>query len=180
MSALISRLRRQLPPRGSLLQESFRTTQQGDEREQYCPPSSVAYGDSPPRGSLFTKFLSHYTTRRRMRANRKGKPQHKMIFAISAMFTTSAMFAQCKEGFPSGGKKTASSLSRKRLMRGDKSALMKDTLPTRPHQTSATAAHCKKSLPPETQKTSPKSTRTVQSKTNLCPVQAGALGGSSR
>ena len=31
--------------------------------------------------------------RRRMRANRKGKPQHKMLFA---------MFAQCKEGFPSG------------------------------------------------------------------------------
>ena len=58
-----------------------------------------------------------------MRANRKGKPQHKMIFAISAMFTTSAMFAQCKEGFPLGGKKTASSLSRKRLMRGDKSPL---------------------------------------------------------
>ena len=29
-------------------------------------------------------------------------------------------------------------------------------------------------------KTSPKSTRTVQSKTNLCHVQAGALGGSSR
>ena len=49
--------------------------------------------------------------RRRMRADRKGKPQHKMIFAISAMFTTFAMFAQRKEGFPSGGKKTASSLS---------------------------------------------------------------------
>ena len=31
-----------------------------------------------------------------------------------------AMFAQRKEGFPSGGKKTASSLSRQRLMRGDK------------------------------------------------------------
>ena len=31
------------------------------------------------------------------------------------------MFAQRTEGFPSGGKKTASSLSRKRLMRGDKS-----------------------------------------------------------
>ena len=104
LSPLISRCRASFPPRGSLLQESFRTTQQGDEREQYCPPSSVSYGDSfPPRGSLFTKFLSHYTTRRRMRANRKGKPQHKMIFAISAMFTTSAMFAQCKEGFPLGG-----------------------------------------------------------------------------
>ena len=55
-----------------------------------------------------------------MRANRKSKPQHKMIFAISAIFTTSAMFAQRTEGFPLGGK-----LSRKRLMRGDKSALTK-------------------------------------------------------
>ena len=51
-----------------------------------------------------------------MRADRKGNPQCKAIFA---------MFAQCKEGFPLGGKKTASSLSRKRLMRGDKSALTK-------------------------------------------------------
>ena len=32
--------------------------------------------------------------RRRMRADRKGKPQHKMIFAL---------FAQCKEGFPLEG-----------------------------------------------------------------------------
>ena len=46
--------------------------------------------------------------RRRMRADRKGKPQHKMIFAISAMFTTFAMFAQCKKGFPLGGSCRAS------------------------------------------------------------------------
>ena len=39
------------------------------------------------------------------------------------MYATFAVFAQCKEGFPLGGKKTASSLSRKRLMRGDKFAL---------------------------------------------------------
>ena len=32
--------------------------------------------------------------RRRMRVDCKSKPQHKMIFAL---------FAQCKEGFPSGG-----------------------------------------------------------------------------
>ena len=51
-----------------------------------------------------------------MRADRKGNPQCKAIFA---------MFAQRTEGFPLGGKKTASSLSRKRLMRGDKSALTK-------------------------------------------------------
>ena len=55
-----------------------------------------------------------------MRADRKGKPQHKMIFAISAMFTTFAMFAQRKEGFPSGG-----SWRRRRLMRGDQSPLTK-------------------------------------------------------
>ena len=56
LSPLISRLRDSFPPRGSLLQESFRTTQQGDEREQYCPPSSVAYGDSPPKGKPFYKI----------------------------------------------------------------------------------------------------------------------------
>ena len=48
------------------------------------------------------------------------------------------------------------------------------------YQTCATAARCKKSIPPQATKTSPESTRTVQSETNLCHVQAGALGGSSR
>ena len=121
------------------------------------------------------------------------------------------------------GKKTASSLSRKRLMRGDKSALfigMYLSTKTERHagrslqyhvlgwcclirsalyrgairkeqpayrlahptcKTGATAARCKNALPPKTnKKTSPESTRTVQSETNLCHVQAGALGGSSR
>ena len=36
-------------PQGeAFLQESFRATQQGDEREQYCPPSSVAFGATFP------------------------------------------------------------------------------------------------------------------------------------
>ena len=61
--------------------------------------------------------------RRRMRADRKSKPQHKMIFAISAMFTTFAMFAQRKEGFPSGGRKLQAVCRRRRLMRGDQSPL---------------------------------------------------------
>ena len=55
-----------------------------------------------------------------MRADRKGKPQFKDIFDISAMYATFAVFAQCKEGFPLGRKKTASSLSRKRPMRADR------------------------------------------------------------
>ena len=46
-----------------------------------------------------------------------------MFAFLFAMYTQLfAIFAQRKEGFPLGGKKTASSLSRKRLMRGDKSA----------------------------------------------------------
>ena len=36
------------------------------------------------------------------------------------MYATFAVFAQCKEGFPLGGTKTASSLSRKRLVRADR------------------------------------------------------------
>ena len=78
---------------------------------------------------------------------------------------------------PLGGK-----LSRKRLMRGDKSALAQRlqnlTHPT--HQTGATAALCQNSVPPQTTKTSPKSTRAMQSETTLCHEKAGALGGSSR
>ena len=54
--------------------------------------------------------------RRRMRANHTVKSLLKVILA---------MFAQRTEGFPLGGKKTAGSLSRKRLMRGDQSALTK-------------------------------------------------------
>ena len=79
-----------------------------------------------------------------MRADRKGNPQCKAIFA---------MFAQRTEGFPLGGKKTASSLSRKRLMRGDKSALMKDTLPTRPNHQSCAKPHF---LPPRTSQSTQK------------------------
>ena len=49
-----------------------------------------------------------------MRADRKSKPQHKMIFAL---------FAQRKEGFPSGGRKLQAVCRRRRLMRGDQSPL---------------------------------------------------------
>ena len=45
-----------------------------------------------------------------MRADREDIPRFKVLFAL---------FAHRKEGFPSGGKKTASSLARQRLMRGD-------------------------------------------------------------
>ena len=47
-------------------------------------------------------------------------------------------------------------------------------------KTSATAALCNNSPPPKPTKTSPKSTRPEQSKTNLRSARAGAFGGSSR
>ena len=87
-----------------------------------------------------------------MRADRQGKPQHKMIFAISAMFTTFAMFAQRKEGFPSGGRKLQAVCRRRRLMRGDNSALTKGIhSPYAPHtrRSGATAAPYKAFAPPD-------------------------------
>ena len=53
------------------------------------PDERVTHHSLPLRGGRCRR-------RRRMRADRKSKPQHKMIFAL---------FAQCKEGFPSGGRK---------------------------------------------------------------------------
>ena len=120
LSPLISRLRRQLPPEGkpsvgsasyiesasnfnpsiNILQKTKFTLKEVSQNEK------VTHHSLPLRGGRCRR-------RRRMRADRKGKPQHKMIFAISAMFTTFAMFAQRKEGFPSGG-----SWRRRRLMRG--------------------------------------------------------------
>ncbi len=45
-------LTRQLPPQGeAFLQESFPTTRQGDEREQYCPPSTPSCGRGSDRGT---------------------------------------------------------------------------------------------------------------------------------
>ena len=70
---------------------------------------SSAFESLPLRGGRWRR-------RRRMRANHTVKSLLKVI---------PAMFAQRTEGFPLGGKKTASSLSRKRLMRGDQSALTK-------------------------------------------------------
>ena len=61
--------------------------------------------------------------RRRMRANHTVKSLLKVILA---------MFAQRTEGFPLGGKKTASSLSRKRLMRGINLHLQKAYIPYAP------------------------------------------------
>ena len=91
---------------------------------RFIPPHQSLSRQLPPKGKPFCKipFALH---NKATRVNRKGKPQFKDIFDISAMYAMYAMFAQCKEGFPLGGKKTASSLSRQRLMRGDKSALTK-------------------------------------------------------
>ncbi len=81
------------------------------------PPHQSLTRQLPPKGKPFCK-ISFALHDKATRANRKGKPQLKDIFDISAMYATFAVFAQCKKGFPLGGK-----LSRKRLMRGDKSAL---------------------------------------------------------
>ena len=62
------------PKRGSLFQESFRTTQQDDEWRPIC--------------RLIRRL------RRRMRANYKDEPQRKIILV---------MFALRKKGFPLGG-----------------------------------------------------------------------------
>ena len=74
---------------------------------------------------------------------------------------------------PLGGK-----LSRKRLMRGDKSAptqrLQSLTHPT--HKKSATAALCKKSPPPQTQKNFPHDPATTKSESNLRSVNGGVMG----
>ena len=68
----------------------------------YPPLISLLRDSFHPKGKPFCKipFSLHDKA---TKANRKGKPQHKMIFAISAIFTTSAMFAQCKEAFPFEG-----------------------------------------------------------------------------
>ena len=89
---------------------------------RFIPPHQSLTRQLPPKGKPLCKipFALHDKA---TRANRKGKPQLKDIFDISAMYATFAVFAQCKEGFPLGGKKTASSLARKRLMRGDKFTL---------------------------------------------------------
>ena len=63
---------------------------------------NVTHQSLPLRGGRWRR-------RRRMRADREDIPRFKVLFAL---------FAHRKEGFPSGGK-----LSRKRLMRGDQSAL---------------------------------------------------------
>ena len=79
---------------------------------------------------------------------------------------------------PLGGKKTASSLSRKRLMRGDQSAptqrLQSLTHPT--HKKRATAAHCKKTPPPQTQKTSPITPPFPENEPNLRFRNGGVIG----
>ena len=69
---------------------------------RFIPPHQSLTRQLPPKGKPFCKipFALHDKA---TRANRKGKPQLKDIFDISAMYATFAVFAQCKEGFPLGG-----------------------------------------------------------------------------
>ena len=126
-------------PSINILQKNKFTLKEVSQNEK------VTHHSLPLRGGRWRR-------RRRMRADRKGKPQHKMIFAISAMFTTFAMFAQCKKGFPLGGRKLQAVCRRRRLMRGDQSALSKVIhAPYAPHtrQSGATAAPYKAFAPPD-------------------------------
>ena len=84
---------------------------------QIDPPSSVAYAPASPQGEAFAP-LSFFTTGR---ASGNSEAWLLLDFCLlpEIVFT---MFARAYKRLPLGGKKTASSLSRKRLMRGDKSA----------------------------------------------------------
>ena len=79
-------------------------------RRRWIPPHQSLSRQLPPKGKPFCESLFALHDKM-MRADRKGKPQCKAIFT---------MFAQRTEGFPSGG-----SWRRRRLMRGDQSALMR-------------------------------------------------------
>ena len=72
------------------------------ESADLSPPHQSLTRQLPPKGKPFCK-ISFALHDKATRANRKGKPQLKDIFDISAMYATFAMFAQCKEGFPLGG-----------------------------------------------------------------------------
>ena len=76
------------------------------------------------------------------------------------------------------GEKTASGLSRERLMRGDKSALTQGIhSPYAPRPPiGREAALCNKFTPPQTQKTSPMSPPPSKSETNLRFVRGGDMG----
>ena len=100
------------------------------------PDERVTHHSLPLRGGRWRR-------RRRMRADRKSKPQHKMIFAL---------FAQRKEGFPSGGRKLQAVCRRRRLMRGDQSTLSKvihSSYAPHTRQSGATAAPYKAFAPPD-------------------------------
>ena len=134
------------------------------------------------------KTASSLSRKRLVRADRKGNPQCKAIFA---------MFAQRTEGFSSGGKKTASSLSRKRLMRGDQSPLTIGILLAEwlctfdvwkfrikhhneshsAYQSGAIAAPCNKFAPPAQARTSPQDPRHQKGETNLRSCNGGGLVG---
>ena len=63
---LISRLRASFPPRGSLLQEFFRTTQQSDDRSKYArphPSPAAPLRGSTPRQCLILRLDFRYLCR---------------------------------------------------------------------------------------------------------------------
>ena len=146
-------------------------------RRRLIPPHQSLSRQLPPEGKPFCESLFALHDKM-MRADRKGKPQCKAIFT---------MFAQRTEGFPSGG-----SWRRRRLMRGDKSALSigmyLSPQTARPAYRSARPAHKTCAKPhsttsphlPDKRKTSPQNPATAKSETNYRSCNGGVLWGSSR
>ena len=89
---------------------------------QIDPPSSVAYGASfPPRGSLPYAVRTWQTAVRAQQTKKAEKPvelQEQTGLCFLAYPTCYGKRKAFRKRLPLGGKKTASSLSRKRLMRG--------------------------------------------------------------
>ena len=147
------------------------------------PPHQSLTRQLPPEGKPFQNPFRSYTAREKCK-NLKAVYFYNSI-ASQSLSCFPKFCLPCSHGIRKASpseKKIASSLSLTRQMRGDQSTLTKNI-----HSPYASrlpkereAALCKKSPPPKSQKTSPKSTRTKHSKTNFYHARAGALGGSSR
>ena len=153
---------------------------------KFIPPHQSLTRQLPPKGkpSLRRAYIANTTLNSEYTADR-------YVANNTSYFRSVALLCSAKEalqkGFPSGGKKTASSLSRKRLMRGDKSALTIGILlaerlcasdvrrlrirhhnKSHPaYQSSAKPHHIKRSHLPPKPKTSPISPPFSKSETNL-------------
>ena len=137
------------------------------------PPHQSLTRQLPPEGKPFQNPFRSYTAREKCK-NLKAVYFYNSI-ASQSLSCFPKFCLPCSHGIRKASpseKKIASSLSLTRQMRGDQSTLTKNIhSPYASHSPKEReAALCKKSPPPKSQKTSPKSTRTKQSETNLCRV----------